>query len=202
MENKKLIIKLIGLVLLFNWTCTQAYQKNESPEDHITLVQQTKPMEPKVYISSTKGLPEAYQTQVPIYIFYSKTVKTRKEESMRIYEDGSMFRWSDSKRIEEDGEKRRVKAGYQWRLDNKIKLEAIEQLKQLLQGGFQELAPIPATGRDKDRPKQFRYANLEGAYKEFSMPSMPNKDWPAILQAIDNTIYHNIIPEAVPYEQQ
>jgi len=129
----------------------------------------------------------------------------RKSGSIRrLYEDGRLFSWSDSRRMLNNGKPERVTAPYAWRLDARISEPGISNIKKLIENDFLKIASSPATG---ERPAS-NYGAItwktfwnSQAY-EVSIPAEEIQKQSAVVKAIEYEIQSHIIVGGVPFDQE
>lgn len=122
----------------------------------------------------------------------------------RLYPDGRLFSWSNTRRIINNGQPGREQAEYAWRLDAKITETGIQNINNFIESEFIKIAK-----NDFDRPasnngyggitwRAFYNGQLIGYY----LPAHELTKLPEILKNIENEIQSNIIVGGVPFEQE
>jgi hypothetical protein len=125
----------------------------------------------------------------------------RSASCTRLYADGSMYTWSDTRRIVKDGLPSRQKASFAWRLDARVSAEGITQVRKLIQSAFVKLAPARPGQLAGDQSVTVWRSCLDGVTHEVALTEKSSSALPAVLQDIHRAVQSAIVPGAVPLEQ-
>jgi hypothetical protein len=149
---------------------------------------------------STQGLPDALKAIQPLWEVERQDTSKQAGSTTRLYENGQLYTWSNTRRIVVDGKPSRETAPYLWRLDAQLKPEGVVKIRELIYSGFTKLeSSTPNIGTD--RGIEIRRSYLDGIEHHLVLPTSATKDLPQVIRDIDRAIQSNIMPGAVPLAQ-
>lgn len=149
---------------------------------------------------TTRGLPDDLKGAQALWETRQEATPNRAASSARLYENGQLYSWSNSRRRMVDGRLTREPAPYAWRLDAQISPEGVDQVRDLIRSGFVILQPgTPA--RAQDQGLTIRQSHLDGVAHTIALPASATADLPEVIRQIDRAISSAIIPGAVPFDQ-
>jgi len=152
-------------------------------------------------VSDTTGLPDSLKPLKPLWEVYSGGSLGRSESCTRLYADGSMYTWSDTRRIEKNGLPSRQKAPFAWRLDARVSADGVAKVRALVQPDFAKLT-TPAPGKlTQDQSLTVWRSCVDGTTHEAALTEKKSSALPAVLRDIDRAIQGAIVPGAVPLAQ-
>ena len=146
----------------------------------------------KTYINDTNGLTKSLLEQKPIFIHYSSGSKGAGNFSLRVYQNGDLWRYSNTIKSMENGIPKRKLDEYAWRYEASVTTDGMNILIKLLESDFKNLKSIKENTGSKDRGMHYRCALYDEGFKEVVLPSGPLENEYLMIQTIDNAIYHNI----------
>jgi len=151
-------------------------------------------------IDETTGLPESLRSEKPLWESIQSGTAHRDSTATRLYRNGELYSWSNSKRVVRDGKPSRERAPYAWRLDAKVSAQGVHEVTDLINGSFRT-AESPATrGGDDASFITWRSCTDHEEHTIVTQSSAMDKQ-PEAIRKIQRAITSNIIPEAVPIEQ-
>ncbi|WZF18634.1 hypothetical protein WKK05_04575 [Nostoc sp. UHCC 0302] len=195
MESYLIITSLLLLCL----SCQQnPGEAKSSPE----AIDTSKPKD-SVMLSadSTLGLPENLKSAQPIWEVEQKSTSNRPGSISRLYENGQIYAWSNSRRVQVNGKLSRETAPYAWRLDAQIQPEGIKRVQELLKSEFTKLPANNSVTTGADQGVVIRRSYIDGEAHSVTLPTSATNNLPQVIRDIDYAIQSNIIPGAVPLAQ-
>jgi hypothetical protein len=125
----------------------------------------------------------------------------RPSSTTRLYANGQVYTWSNSRRIRRDGKTSREAAPYAWRLDAQVNAEGVEQVRKLISSTFVQLTldsqPEPA----QDQGTVVWRSREAGVEHSVTTLAMATSALPQVVRDIDYAIQSHIVPQGVPVEQ-
>ncbi len=149
----------------------------------------------KHYIDNNNGLSKDLINEAPIYIHYSSGSKGAGISCLRVYKNGELWRYSNTRKVIENNLPKRIKDEYAWRFEAKISAKGLETLIALLKSDFDVLESKEKNPGSRDRGMHYRCAIYNDGFKEVYLPAGPIPEGYSAIQNVDNAIYHNIIVE-------
>jgi hypothetical protein len=150
---------------------------------------------------STVGLPDDIKDAPPLWELAQSATPSRPESRTRLYADGRMYVWSNSRRTLVDGKPRRENANYAWRLDALVSPEGVAKIRQLIKDSFEPLAAPEQAAQGADQGTTTWQSNRDGTVHTLTLPSSARDKLPQALRDIDYAIQSSIVPGGVPIEQ-
>jgi hypothetical protein len=151
--------------------------------------------------NSTQGLPDSLKTVHPLWEVERQNTSNRAGSITRLYDDGQIYTWSNTRRIVVDGNPRREIAPYAWRLDAQLRPEGVTRVRDLICSGFTNLPSSGSVSTGADQGIVIRRSYLEGIEHRVVLPTSATDDLPQVIRDIDYAIQSTIIPGAVPLAQ-
>ncbi|HEU5315347.1 MAG TPA: hypothetical protein VFX49_04515 [Chloroflexota bacterium] len=150
---------------------------------------------------STEGLPPDLVSASPLWETRMEATRNRPLSITRLYENGRVYTWSNSRRRMVGGQLRREAAPFAWRLDAQLRPEGVERVRELIRTEFQQLpqGSPPALGLDQGLVT--RRSHLDGFDYSITLTSSATGDLPGVIQEIERAIATNVIPGGVPLDQ-
>jgi hypothetical protein len=150
---------------------------------------------------STLGLPDDLQSKRPLWEVEQTATPNKAASSSRIYEDGRLYTWSNTRRVVSNGKISRQSAPYAWRIDAQISAEGIERIKQLIKSEFVKLPSNSSVKTGLDQGYVVWKSYLDTTEYRVTLPTSASSDLPQVIRDIDYAIQSNIVPGAVPKTQ-
>lgn len=150
---------------------------------------------------STLGLPDDLRSQQPLWQVEQSATGNKAASVSRIYEDGRLYTWSNTRRVVKNGKISRESAPYAWRLDVQISPEGIERLKELIKSEFVTLPSNSSVSTGLDQGYVVWQSHLDGTEYRVMSPTSASTNLPQVIRDIDYAIQSNIVPGAVPQSQ-
>ena len=147
------------------------------------------------------GLPDELRAAEPLWETRQVGTPTRPGSISRLYDDGRLYTWSNTRRRQVNGQLRRETAPYLWRLDAQIRPEGVDQVRELIRTGFQQLPENQSVATGQDQAVVVRRSFVDGAAHTVLFPASATADLPAVVRDIDRAISANVTPGAVPVDQ-
>lgn len=151
-------------------------------------------------ITETTGLPADLAEVDPIFETTEEAGPRRAASAQRLYPDGRVYSWSNTRRTLENGLPKRVPAPFQWRLDAQVSPEGVAEVRALMGAeAFRSLppamgAPVPDRGNVAVR------AVLDGQQQTVVLKGSAAAKPPDPIRAIQLAIQRNTVSGAVPLE--
>lgn len=153
-------------------------------------------------VDRTDGLPAELNDVAPLWEAAQHPTQRRAESVARLYPDGQMYRWGDTRRISVDGMPGQEPAPRAWRLEARITPEALATIEALIGSSFVPLAKkAGAPGGDAHGRLYTWRAHLGGDEYVVVTPAAAMDALPAPIPEIERAIQAGIVPGAVPLEQ-
>lgn len=149
----------------------------------------------------TQGLPDSLKAMHPLWEMERKSTYNSAGWITRLYENGQLYTWSNTRRIVVDGLPSREQAPYAWRLDAQLKPEGVKRVQDLIRAEFTKLPVNGSFATGADQATLVTRSYIDGVEHRFELPSSAREDSPKVIQDIDDAINSAIIPGAVPLEQ-
>ena len=150
---------------------------------------------------STDGLPADLVSVPPLWETRTEATRTRPLSISRLYEDGRVYAWTNTRRRMVGGQLRREAAPYAWRLDAQLRPEGVDRVRELIRSAFQQLPQSSPPTPGLDQGLVTRRSHLDGVDYSVTHPSSATGDLPGVIQEIERAIATNVIPGAVPIDQ-
>ena len=147
------------------------------------------------------GLPDDLLPLQPLWETLRPATPTRSESITRLYDDGRLYTWSDTRRRMVNGRLQREAAPYAWRLDAQIRPEGVDQVRELIRAGFMQLDERNAARKGFDQGIVVRRSNVDGVEHSVTFPASATSALPQVIRDIDYAINANIESGAVPLDQ-
>jgi hypothetical protein len=151
--------------------------------------------------NSSQGLPDSLKIVHPLWEVERQNTSNRLGSITRLYEDGQIYTWSNTRRIFVDGKLRRETAPYTWRLDAQLRPEGVTRVRELIRSEFINLPSSSSVSTGADQGVVIRRSHLEGIEHCVVLPTSATDDLPQSIRDIDYAIQSSIIPGAVPLSQ-
>jgi hypothetical protein len=149
---------------------------------------------------TTQGLPDELKGAQALWETRQEATPNRAATAVRLYENGQLYSWSNSRRRMVDGRLTRVPAPYAWRLDAQVSPEGVDRVRELIRSGFVSLESGPPA-RAQDQGTTIRRSFLDGVDHTVALPASAAADLPQVIRDIDSAIATAIIPGAVAFDQ-
>jgi hypothetical protein len=149
----------------------------------------------------TDGLPANLVSVPPLWETQIEASRNRPLSITRLYEDGRVYTWSNTRRRMVAGQLRREAAPYAWRLDAQLRPEGVDRVRDLIRAEFQQLPQSSALSPGLDQGFVTRRSHLDGLDYSVTLTSSATADLPAVIQEIERAVATNVIPGAVPIDQ-
>jgi hypothetical protein len=151
-------------------------------------------------ISSTDGLPPELASATPLWESARAATGRQTARATRLYPDGRLYTFSDTRRGSKDGKPTRTPAPPAWRLDAKLDPAALAKIQALASGPFQALtAPAPSVGADGATITWRAWSS--GREHVVITSAGATASLPAPIAEIEQTLQTGVVPGAVPLEQ-
>jgi hypothetical protein len=150
---------------------------------------------------STDGLPADLISVVPLWETQMEATRNRPLSITRLYEDGRVYAWTNTRRSMAGGQLRREAAPYAWRLDAQLRPEGVDRVRELIRTGFRQLPQGSPPPPGLDQGLVTRRSHLDGVDYSVTHTSSATSALPAVIQEIERAIATNVIPGAVPIDQ-
>lgn len=150
---------------------------------------------------STQGLPASLKEIQPLWEVERQNTPNRAGSIIRLYPNGSLYTWSNMRRIVIDGKPSREPASYAWRLDAQLKPEGVKRVQEFIRSEFIKLPVNDSVSTSTDQGIVVRRSYIDGVEHRVMLPASATADLPKVIQDIDYAIQSTIIPGAVPLAQ-
>ena len=189
------------MALVFLLVACQPQARGNRPQSTATPLStsQASPMF-SVEVSQT-GLPDALANTHPIWEVQFSSTPTKPASVTRLYENGNLYSWSNTRRALIDNLPSREPASYAWRLDAQVSAEGVQAVRELIQSEFVELSSESSSTPGPDQGMITWYSHLDGTEHSVTLPIAAYNRLPAVIQRIEHTIQSHVVPGAVPIEQ-
>jgi len=152
-------------------------------------------------IDATEGLPAELATLTPLWESARHPTQRKAESVARLYPDGRLYRFGDTRRTSVDGMPGREPAPKAWRLEAKISADAIKQIEALIRNGFVALAANPPAAAAGTHGRLYTWrAHVDGEHVVVT-PALAMDALPAPIREIERAVQTGVVPGAVPIEQ-
>jgi hypothetical protein len=151
--------------------------------------------------TSNVGLPDLLKSNQPLWETERTQTSNNSNSITRLYENGQIYSWSNTRRIEKKGNLSRVSATYAWRLEACIKPEGIKRVQEILRTQFSTTSPNNPVLTGLDQGIVIWRSYLDGTEHSQTFPASATNDLPELFRDIDYAIQSNIIPNGVPLTQ-
>jgi hypothetical protein len=199
----------IGLILMSGFLCIScrfevrelmaATPTPQDTKDH--LIYQKKNMNPTELTESTLGLPDELKAVQPLWEVYQSATSNKAASISRLYEDGRLFSWSNTRRVVNHGKISRESAPYAWRLDAQVSPKGIKRLQELIRSEFVKLPTNSSATTGLDQGYVVYKSHFDGTDYRVKLPTSASINLPQVLRDLDYAIQSNIVPGAVPQTQ-
>ncbi|BAZ30214.1 hypothetical protein NIES4074_26700 [Cylindrospermum sp. NIES-4074] len=149
----------------------------------------------------TQGLPDSLKAMHPLWEVDRKSTYNSAGWIARLYENGQLYTWSNTRFILVDGMPRREPAPYAWRLDAQLTPEGVKRVQDLIRAEFTKLPVNGSFATAADQGTVVRRSYIDGVEHRIELPNSGWEDLPKVIQDIDDAINSAIIPGAVPLKQ-
>jgi len=150
---------------------------------------------------STRGLPDELKAARPLWETQLTQTPSRPGSTSRLYANGQLFTWSNSRRTSRDGKISREAAPYAWRLDAQVSPDGVARVRELIRTEF---VGVPSGERVRvgaDQGTVTYRAHADAVDHQITVPATATAQLPAAVRAIEDAIRRNITPGGVPNEQ-
>ncbi len=120
---------------------------------------------------------------------------------MRLHDDGSIFSWTNTRRVIVDGKHTRQPAPYAWRLDAKVSEEGISEVCGMIREEFVKLKSKKGTTSASDQGMVQWRSFLKDSLHVVKYPTLATEHLPPVINKIDFAIQSHIIPGAIAWLQ-
>jgi len=150
---------------------------------------------------SAQGLPDELKMVTPLWEEEHLGSVHKAASRTRLYPDGRLYGWSNTKRSYVNKKLQRLPAPYAWRLDAKVSPEGITKITALICYDFVKLPSATPATVASDQSFLVLHGAAKGCDHRVTLPSSPTVKLPPTIQAIQQAIQAHIIPEGVPLDQ-
>lgn len=190
------------VITLFSLICLSC---QFSPREAVSLSQPRHTANQKdtvmLFSDSTEGLPDSLKAMQPLWEVERKNTSNRVGSVTRLYDNGQLYTWSNTRRIVVDRKPSREPAPYAWRLDAQLQQEGVKRVRELIESEFTKLPADGSVSTGADQGIVVRRSYIDGVEHEVVLPASATADLPKVIQDIDYAIQSMIIPGAVPLAQ-
>jgi hypothetical protein len=151
-------------------------------------------------ISSSEGLPPELAGATPIWESARAATSRQTARATRLYPDGRVYTFSDTRRGSKDGKPTRTPAPPAWRLDAKVDAAALATIQALASGAFLSLTTAPPSVGPDGATITWR-AWSGGREHVVVTAAGATSSLPAPIAEIEQALQTGVVPGAVPLEQ-
>ena len=148
-----------------------------------------------------EGLPENLISQEPILEIERSATPSKSGSLTRLYQNGHLYSWSDSRRILVDGLPSREPVSYAWRLDAQVSDSGISQLQDVIKADFFSLVLEEPSSTAVDQGLIKWQVYVDNREHTVILPASAYDQLPPIINEIERLVQSNIVPGGVPIEQ-
>lgn len=151
-------------------------------------------------ITATDGLPADLAATRPLWESARAPTQRQKARVTRLYPDGRLYTYSDTRRGLADGKPTREPAPAAWRLDAQIAGATVTRIEGIVRDRFLA-TPAAATTVGPDGAVVTWRAALDGKEHVVTTPAGATSSLPAPIAEIEQALQAGVVPGAVPVEQ-